>query len=412
MSKTNYSFWLSIFLCLVNSFAISAAEDNIINFAIQAHSIKQEQTFRNKLREFESQNPTIKVRVRKLSSASFPILKKNLLSMIDDVDVINWFSGKRLNALVDDGLIVNINEFWSAHRLSDKYASATKEQVFYQGNSYALPLTSYIWGFLYKKSLFERLELNQPATWQEFLKVLEVLDNNQIAPIGLGTKLSWQSASWFDYLMLRLHGKDKYQQLVHGDLPYTSNEVKLVFHYWKTLLDKQYFFAQHKFFDGGELMPLLFREVIGLNLIGSFAVRDLPLNHQQEIGFFAFPSMNNVKDNSALVPMSVLSITQKGSKNVSVNKLLEFFSLPSNQSSFNNQLNTISPLATITPHSSELLIQTNQALVEASFLSQYYDREVTFEMGEFAKKAFADFISHKNIEKVTQALEQKRKEYN
>lgn len=394
----------------LNAFSLHAkSEQQVINFAVLANSKIKENIYRDRVRDFEEIHPNIKVRLIRLHSRNYPDLLAELVAMSDDVDVINWFASNRLKTLVDNGFVVEINDYWQENYLDFQFNQASKEQVLFDNNVYGIPLTSYIWGFYYKKSLFKRLGVNTPKTWPEFINLLDTLEQNQIAPIALGTKYPWQIAGWFDYLMLRLHGADKYQQLVNGDLAFNSREVLLVFNYWKNLLNKKYIFAQHRFFDGDELMPLIYREVVGINLIGSFSLSSLPIKNQADIGFFPFPTISDGTENSVLAPMSVIALTKNGAKKAHLTKFLQFFNTNETQIFINKGLSTFSPKQSARIDGRPIIKQTAEIFEAANYHSQYFDLEFEFEMAEFAKKAFSEFINHQDVHKVTEQLEQKRK---
>lgn len=413
VKKKNIFLKISLFLLLASQqFSVLAFEEQrLINFAVLANNKVKEQAYRDKVDEFEMKNPSIKIKLIRLTSNNYPDLLNEVLAIKDEIDIINWFAGVRLNTLIDENLIVNINDYWTYNDLDKVFSKTTKDEVIFNSDVYGLPITSYVWGFYYKKSLFKRLNLTTPSTWEAFIEVLDVLKSKQISPIALGTKFPWQIAGWFDYLMLRIHGAEIYQQLVKGELSYTSKEVLLVFKYWQELLNKQYIFAQHRFFDGDALMPLLYREVVGVNLIGSFALSNLPMNYQEDIGFFPFPTILGHEDNSVLAPLSVISVTKNGINDEGVHKLLSFFAKEETQTYINKQLSTIPPINTAIPDARLVIQQTFDLLQNAKFHSQYFDLEVKFNMAEFAKKQFSDFVTHKNIKKVTEALEAKRVDF-
>ena len=407
--KTFFTVILFALLSLKTSTLYAMNEQQFINFAVLANTKIKEQIYRDRVRDFEVIHPNIKVRLIRLHSRNYPDLLAELMAMQDEVDVINWFASNRLKTLVDHGFVVNINNYWQENYLDFQFNHASKAQVLFNNDVYGIPLTSYIWGFYYKKSLFKRLGMKTPKTWPEFINLLDTLEHNQIAPIALGTKYPWQIAGWFDYLMLRLHGAEKYKQLVKGELAYTSDEVMLVFNYWKNLLNKKYIFAQHRFFDGDELMPLIYREVVGINLIGSFSLSSLPVKNQADIGFFPFPTIADSKENSVLAPMSVIALTKNGAKKSHLTKFLQFFNTNETQIFINKGLSTFSPKQSARIDGRPIIKQTAEIFEAAQYHSQYFDLEFEFEMAEFAKKAFSDFINHQDVNKITELLEEKRK---
>lgn len=304
---------------------LTASEFKVINFALLSHSKIQEQTLRALFTKFEQAHPNIKIRIRKLHASDYPKLYQKFTRLESDIDIIQWFAGERLKQLTDDNKLLPINNIWKNGQLEAVFSQALQNEVKFEGNYYGLPITSYAWGFYYKKSLFKRLKLNEPATWQEFQDLLASIKSNQISPIGIGSNNLLHVAGWFDYLMLRINGQQKYRALVSGQLSFNSPEVIEAFTVWRNLLENNYFFAQHKFYDGSEIMPLLYREVIGLNLNGSFSHAALSTTVQSDLGFFAFPEMNIANENSLVAPTSELAVTKGSDNKPEVEKLVQYF---------------------------------------------------------------------------------------
>ncbi|WP_286232647.1 ABC transporter substrate-binding protein [Thalassotalea sediminis] len=409
--KRFYWFQLLIWCCLLSlNSAPAKAEKEVLTFAMMGFSKVKEQIYRDQINAFEQEYPQYKVRMVKLISRSYPELLAETLALKDKIDVINWFAGDRLHSLVKEDMLVSLSHFWQTHDLEQQFNSATKSAVTYNGEVYGVPITSYVWGFYYKKALFKRLSLKEPQNWQGFLDVLERLKAERIAPIALGSRYPWQIAGWFDYITLRLHGEKIYREIVKGNRSFKSPEVLEVFKYWRELLTNEYFFPQHKFYDGEELMPLLYREVVGVNLIGTFVLSSLPEHTQKEIGYFAFPQMGTRNNNSVLAPLSLIALTKQGQQKKSAMQLVSFFTLPSVQRKLNENFYTFSPIKGIGTPSNELMSSAYQTLLQAEYQSQYFDIEMQFEMAEYAKEKFAEFIEHYDIDKVTSELESKRKQ--
>ncbi len=61
---------------------------------------------------------------------------------------------------------------------------------------FCVPMASVIHGFLYNVAIFEELGLSEPATEEEFLALLQTIkDDGQYAPLAMGTKDQWESAT-------------------------------------------------------------------------------------------------------------------------------------------------------------------------------------------------------------------------
>jgi multiple sugar transport system substrate-binding protein len=165
-------------------------------------------------------------------------------------------------------------------------------------------------------------------------------------------------------------------------------------------------------------MPLLYREVVGVNLIGSYSLNSISEKYQQEIDFFPFPQMTKQDDadrgdrvtieQNEISPIAVLSLTSSSQKIPAAKKLLQFVATPTTQIFLNKSLNTIAPHQNIQYGDKAVNQKVRKTLNNAENLSQFFDRETDFEFARFAKKQLDDFIKHGDIEKVTQLLEAQR----
>lgn len=70
----------------------------------------------------------------------------------------------------------------------------------YEGKIYAVPRFYTGRGIIYNKKIFEKLNLEVPKTYQEFLAVCENLKLNGIKPLTVGAADSWHLKNWIDGL--------------------------------------------------------------------------------------------------------------------------------------------------------------------------------------------------------------------
>ena len=400
---------LLVLVSSLGSLSLAAKEQQIITFAIVGYSQAKHDIYRQQIALFEKMHPNIKIRLITLMSRNYADLLNEALLLRGEFDVINWFAGDRLNTLVSKGMLSDLELLWQQSSFDNIFSESIKNAASIDGKVYGIPVASYVWGFYYKKSLFDRLGLAIPKNWHDFHRVLRTLQNNHISPIALGSLHPWHIAGWFEYILLRTYGADFYRQVINGDVSYKSKRIKVVFEIWKELLDKNYFFTQHKSYDGQELMPLLYREAVGLNLIGSFVLSHLPKKYRDEFGFFPFPQISEtLTDNSSLSPLSIIAIA-KWSKNKSgIREFVNFMAQKDTQMAINTKYSTLSPMKSIVPKQPSLLYDSYQIFKNADFHSQYFDIQMNFSMAEFAKKEFALFIEHRDIELTLELLEAQR----
>ena len=107
--------------------------------------------------------------------------------------------------------------------------------------------------------------------------------------------------------------------------------------------------------------------------------------------------------------MSVIALTKNGAKKSHLTKFLQFFNTNETQIFINKGLSTFSPKQSARIDGRPIIKQTAEIFEAAQYHSQYFDLGFEFEMDEYAKKAFSDFINHQDVNKITELLEEKRK---
>jgi multiple sugar transport system substrate-binding protein len=327
------------------------------------------------------------------------------------VDVIAWYGGKRTETLANNQLLQPLDDFWQEQQLDNAFSAANKESVSYKQHIYGIPISYYPWGFYYKKSVFARLNLTAPVTWQDFIDTLAVLKVNNLTPIAIGTKEPWPAAGWFDYLILRNNSFAFYKQLMAGKISYNSPEVITALTLWQQLIHNDYFSRSPQKLQGENLLPLIAREIAGVELIGSSSLSNLSDKLKDEFGFFAFPQMKKTKpfEINEIAPLTTLSLLKSSQHKEQALRLLSYFSLPETQSLFNAKKDVLTPHLLWEEYPNELVKQGKYQLDRADHFSQYFDRETDEVMAKFAKQAFADFIEHGDIKRLVTQLEQQRK---
>lgn len=68
----------------------------------------------------------------------------------------------------------------------------------------------------YNKEIFARHGLTRPATWEEFVRICDMLLANGETPMSLSGQNPFISSLWFDYLNMRMNGPEFHRDLVAG----------------------------------------------------------------------------------------------------------------------------------------------------------------------------------------------------
>ena len=80
------------------------------------------------------------------------------------------------------------------------------------GNYYYVPYVKVTSGFFYNKTLFNKLGLNPPKTWNDFMAVNQKLKDNKIPPLALDGNISFYNAYYYYWACARVLGSGKFSE--------------------------------------------------------------------------------------------------------------------------------------------------------------------------------------------------------
>lgn len=129
----------------------------------------------------------------------------------DPPDLYQSWGGGVLREQVEAGQVRDLTD-----ELADVIATISPgalQPYTIDGRVYGLPWNMGMVGFWYNTELFEEAGITAPpATWSEFLTVVQQLKDAGITPIALGEADRWPGHFWFAYLAMRTAGLPALQQ--------------------------------------------------------------------------------------------------------------------------------------------------------------------------------------------------------
>jgi multiple sugar transport system substrate-binding protein len=370
---------------------------------------KQRNSYYNLAEQFNAQYPDISINYMVANDTSYKSkIEKWLTGQEEGPDVLYWQAGERLFSYVKQDLIEPIDDLWKQESWDESFAQGIKDTIIFKNVAYALPFAYYHWGFYYKKTLFNRLNIQTPTTWEELLNACDILKKNDIYPILIGSNNHWRTAGWFDYLNLRINGLSFYQKLMSGEIPYTNKKVIKVFIAWKELIERSCFFKYSEVLSWQDSLPFLYRDLSGMILSGNFIEKQISPKHIQDFDFFRFPIINKDIPLYEVAPTDIF-IIPKNSKNKKLAKLfLAFVGRPDIQTTLNQDLGYISPNIKSKINNNYFSNIGRSMLEDAKGVSQFYDRDTKKEMAIAGTNIFSLFLNNTDIEKTVEQLENAR----
>ena len=157
--------------------------------------------------EFTALHPNVTIDINVLENEAFKAALQTNLQAGDVPDLFQSWGGGGLREQVEAGLVQDITE-QSAGFIGNLNPGAVGLYNV-DGKQYGVPFNLGMVGFWYNKDLFAQAGIEAPpATWDEFLDVVQTLKDAGITPIAVGAGDKWPAHFYYSYLMVRLGGED------------------------------------------------------------------------------------------------------------------------------------------------------------------------------------------------------------
>jgi multiple sugar transport system substrate-binding protein len=380
------------------------AEKLVINSNQSNPQVKEAYT--KLVEDFKKQNPDLEVVFNTTDHEGYKTAIRNWLTTAPP-DIVFWFSGERMKAFVDRGLFEDVSDLWKKNNWNEAFKS-TESALTVNGKQWGIPTVYSFWGVFYRKDIFEKLGIEIPKTWEEFIAVSKKLKENDIIPFTIGTKAPWTTAGWFDIIDMRVNGYDFHIQLMEGKVPYTDPKVKDVFAKWRELVDADFYLPNNTTYSWEESLSFLLNGKAAMILIGSFLAQATPKDMIDKIGFFPFPTINPDVPAGEDAPVDSMHIPAKAHNKAGGRKFLEFMATPEVQQESAAATGSLPANLNTKPPQNPLL-QAGIALLKDAKSAQFYDRDTDPEMATEGMKGFQEFmIFPDRLDSILKRLEKKR----
>ncbi len=389
--------------------AMAAQAGNLV-FNTDASDPAPKAAFAALVKDFEAANPGITVKINTFDHEGFKTSIRNFLTA-DAPDLVTWYAGNRMAPFVDAGLLEDVSDVWKANGLDKSLASAASSMT-QKGKQWGIPYTYYQWGVYYRKDIFDKLGIAEPKSWDQLVAASKKLKENKIAPFAIGTKATWTTGGWFDYMNLRVNGYQFHMDLTSGKVPYTDKRVAAVFDKWDQLVKPGYYLDNHASYQWQEALPAFVKGEAAMYLMGNFAVapmREAGLKDEQ-IGFMQFPEITKGVPMAEDAPTDTVHIPAKAKNKEDARKFLAFLASAKAQTAMNKTLGQLPVNNQATSPDDKFLKAGFVMLSNAKGLAQFYDRDAPAEMAKAGMDGFQEYmLKPERREAILKRLESVRK---
>lgn len=227
-----------------------------LKIALSISNSSQRAAYYNLAQKFEEEHPDTQITMTSFTSEIYKYKFPQMFSS-NQYDILYWHAGERLFRYIEQGKIASINDIFSTKEIATMFDKAVIDSISFEEKVYSFPMSYYQTGFYYHKPLFSKFGLTEPRDWGDFLEICEVLKQNNVSPIYISTGSNWPATAWFDYLNLRLNGKDFHMNIMRGEVYNTITEARSI---------TQFFDRNSKKVYADKVMPIIDEFMLNLDI--------------------------------------------------------------------------------------------------------------------------------------------------
>lgn len=213
----------------------------------------------------------------------------DILNVLVNYDQLRW---------AKEGKLADLTELWNDSGLKNAIPQSFQELTEWEAKQYVLPAAFDYSGVYYNKSVFEQYQLQPPQNWDDLLQLCDTLLINGEVPFALSAN-GITLRIWFDMLLLRVGGREFYQELINGKISYEDARVQDAIQRWQVLIDQGCFVENPSLYDDQRALQMLVRSDNGMlgrtkaamMLADAFNFTQMPPKFREEMAFFQFPQI-------------------------------------------------------------------------------------------------------------------------
>ncbi len=162
----------------------------------------------------------------------------------------------------------------------------------YKGHLYAYPFEQDYMLVYYNKDLFQKLGIQVPRTYQEFQQSCEKIKQAGLVPIAFGNRGKWPATNTLSYLLALVAGKQRQEEVLFGDTPWTNDAYMEAARTFLDWADKGYFPRGFNGIEYGEANSLFTMGQAAMDITGTWVLQDMVAGATDfELGTFMLPAI-------------------------------------------------------------------------------------------------------------------------
>lgn len=350
---------------------------------------EREALFEEVAKQFEEENDGVKVKLLQAPNDAYKQKLAVSMSGGNPPDIFQSWGGGWLKHFVDQGNVEDI----TANVNQDHYLEMALNNGTFDDKVYGVPMGLSLDVIFYNKEIFEKYNLEEPKTYEEFTNVIKTLNENDVTPLALTNKTKWPGAYYLMNFASRIGGPDLFESAFNREgRGFDDPAYVQAGEYIQELVEMDAF---NKGFNGipydeGRGRQLMYSgQAAMMDMTISFLnnVREEAPGFEEKLGFFVFPTIPGGEGNQTQVGGATGPVWSVASESEHPELAAEFIkALTTKETSqkFTDRTGTLTAVKGVVPKD-DFVKEFYEVAQNASHIQMPYDQTLPPELAELHK---------------------------
>ncbi|MGI2297013.1 ABC transporter substrate-binding protein [Paenibacillus sp. GXUN7292] len=266
------------------------------HFWTKEHDLPVARIIEDVVRSYEADHPNVKIEFEGMDQTFYREQKlRSEMVTGNPPDILALFGGGEIEPYVRAERLIDLKPFL-AERGMDKQFIDLSPWSFGDG-IYGLPTEGFAEPIFYNKTIFAKLGIAPPESWDELLNAIKALKENGYIPFALGNNERWPGAIYYHYILHRNAGPELINQIVTGQESFNNPFYKAATEAFAELIEMDPFPKRSNDMSKEAAEELFMSGKAGMYLNGSWVINVLQgdsaaESFKNEVGVINFPSFD------------------------------------------------------------------------------------------------------------------------
>lgn len=376
---------------------------------------EKEKVYLEAVDRFKEKHPDVEVKTLQVPNDAYKQKLSVAMSGDEAPDVFHSWGGGWLKNFADEDKILDLTD------VTDKahFNELALDNSTYDDKVYGLPLSLSIDVVFYNKEIFDKFDLTAPKTYEDWLTVIDTLNENDVIPIALANQTKWPGAYFLMNFASRIAGPELFESALNREgRSFDDPAYVQAGEYLQELVEKDAFNPGFNGvpYDEGQGRQLLYSgQAAMMDMTISFLnnVRQEKPEFEEKLDFFLFPTVPGGKGDQTHVGAAtgpVWSVSKASEQSELAIELINELTSTETAQNYTDRTGTLTAVKDIVP-ADEFTKRFYDVVKNATHLQMPYDQTLPPELAELHKDTTqAIFGLDMTPEEAAQSMEAKAKE--